>query len=164
MKPSACCCRAFCIPKVPTPDRVLGWARATEDDLADLLASGRGPEDPDLQMAWDNALMLSNLDPLPADFALWPVDSKSAAMATGLDAEEIEGLQFFRCLALGPDGLCSIYASRPYICRNFEPQVRCAGCASFDPRSGSCRPSGAIAFSIPPLEPVRALEDASSDA
>lgn len=167
MKPSACCCRSFGFPHAPTREDLLRWTRWCEDDLASLLSAGVAPDSRALRAAWDNALMLSLVEPLPTDFALWPEDSRAAYLATGAEGRDIaeaSRFQFYRCRALGPDGLCTIYASRPYICRDFQPRAGCSGCASFDPATTSCRPAGTAASSVPPLEPARVLEAAAPDA
>jgi len=93
-------------------------------------AMRQGPEG----NATDNLRFLVNLEPLPARVEDWPASSREAHEATAaIGGTTPAGAAIYRCKALGPDGLCSIYDHRPGTCRDFTPSRRhgCHACASF---------------------------------
>jgi len=80
------------------------------------------------QMARDNLALFSHLELLPDRLEDWPADSRAV-----VKGDWRPGRAYFRCKALGPDGLCTIYDRRPGTCRSFTPSEAegCARCASF---------------------------------
>lgn len=78
----------------------------------------------------DNLRFFSCLDLLPEKWEDWPLESKYAC-----PQEEYEKRPHRRwnCKLLSPSGICSIYARRPYICRDFVPKLaECHHCGNWD--------------------------------
>ena len=117
MKVNAMCCRALFLEGGADMARVREIAREV------FLSGHKG-----VGGARGNLAFLSHLDLLPERLEDWPADSRAVA-----EAGWTPGRAYFRCKALGPDGLCTIYARRPGTCSSFCASAAngCDQCASF---------------------------------
>lgn len=83
----------------------------------------------------ENMRFLQMIRPLPERLEDWPEDSRSAVDG------RVPGGHRYRCKCLGPDGRCTIYDRRTYVCKNHLPSVEaCGGCANLT--NGACVPPG----------------------
>jgi Fe-S-cluster containining protein len=86
-------------------------------------------------MGIENMRFLQMVRPLPDRLEDWPKDSREA-----MDGR-VPGSQRYRCKCLGPDGRCTIYNRRPYVCKNHQPCAEdCGGCSNLT--DGVCVPPG----------------------
>lgn len=81
---------------------------------------------------------LQSIEPLPDRWEDWPEASKLAC-----PPELLGPSRRYRCKLIGPDGLCSIYGRRTYVCSAYKPSAdSCVTCQWF--KDGACSPTPSL--------------------